>query len=145
MYGYKGFSLIELLIAVVGLLAMVTAPSLLAAIRNKHLIAKTNDLQANINLAHRKAITRWIRVILCLSANPFLAGPARSSGDNTWTTGCLLYASGDTNDTFDTATGTLHQIGQPARPMLSIKTNNVAGDNLEYHPDNTTDEDGGDR
>ena len=145
MYGYKGFTLVELLvtIAIAGILATVAVPSFTAVIKNNRLIAKTNDLVSDINLARSEAIKRGTRVILCHSANPSVSNPTCSGSANTWTTGWLMFASGDTNGTFDTATDTLIQIGQPARSSLTIKTNNVAADNLEYNPDGTTNEGGG--
>jgi len=145
VYGYKGFTLIELLvtIAIAGILATVAVPSFTAVIKDNRLIAQTNDLVTDINLARSEAIKRGTRIILCRSANPSLAAPACGGTAATWTTGWLMFASGDANGTFESATDTLLQIGQPARSPLTIKTNNVAGDNLEYNPDGTTNEGGG--
>ena len=67
----RGFTLIELLvtIGIVGLLAMIAAPSFNEAIVNYRLTAFSNNFVASANLARSEAIKRNSRMTLCKSAN----------------------------------------------------------------------------
>lgn len=66
-----GFTLVELMItvAVIGVLAVIAAPSMLAMINNSRLTAQTEELVASLQLARAEAVRRNARVTVCASSN----------------------------------------------------------------------------
>jgi len=139
-----GFTLVELLVtlALAAILLSQAVPSFSSMIKGNRLATETNTLVSDINLARSEAIKRGTRVILCRSADPSAANPTCGGSANTWTTGWLVFASGDANNTYDSATDTLIRIGGPRSGQVQIITNNTANNNLEYDPDGTTNEGG---
>jgi type IV fimbrial biogenesis protein FimT len=140
----KGFTLIELMfaIAVAAIVLSMAVPSFSTMIKNNKVVTESNQLITDINYARSEAITRGVRVIMCRSANPTSATPACGGTSNTWSGGWLIFASGDTNDTYEAATDTLVRIGNPAGAGVTIKTNNTSNQDLEFNPDGTTNESG---
>ena len=63
----KGFSLVELLVvvAILGVLAGLAAPSFTSLIRSNRLTAAANDLLGAVALARSEALKRAQRVVLC--------------------------------------------------------------------------------
>ncbi|HHH48256.1 MAG TPA: prepilin-type N-terminal cleavage/methylation domain-containing protein [Gammaproteobacteria bacterium] len=139
-----GLTLVELLVtlALVAIIASQAVPGFSSMIKGNRLAAETNTLVSDINLARSEAIKRGTRVILCRSADPSAASPSCGGAANTWTTGWLVFASGDANNTYDSATDTLIRIGKPRGGQVTIKTNATSNNNLEYDPDGTTNEGG---
>ena len=144
--GYMaGFTLIELVI-VVALAAIImtfAVPSYQNLIANNRITSHTNELVMGINMARSEAVKRNVRVILCRSANPTAAPPACGGSANTWTTGWLLFASGDANNTYEAGTDTLIRVGESARTGIQIRTNATSNNNLEINSNGTTNEGGG--
>ncbi len=140
-----GFTLIELLVtlAIAAIILTQAVPSFQNVVKSNRLASETNNLVSDINLARSEAVKRGVRVILCRSAAPDAATPTCGGSANTWTTGWLLFASGDANNTYEAANDTLLRIGKPKGGQVSIKTNAIANNNLEYDPDGTTNEGGG--
>jgi len=139
-----GFTLVELLVtlALAAIIASQAVPSFSSMIKSNRLATETNTLVGDINLARSEAIKRSTRVILCRSADPAAANPTCGGTANTWTSGWLVFASGDANNTYDSATDTLLRIGKPRGGQVQIKTNGTSDNNLEYDPDGTTNEGG---
>lgn len=140
-----GFTLIELIvvIALAAIIMTLAVPSYQNLIANNRITAHTNELVTAINMARSEAVKRNVRVVLCRSANPTASSPTCGGSENTWTTGWLLFAAGDTNDTYDPATDTLIRIGEAARTGIQIRTNATSNNNLEINSNGTTDESGG--
>ncbi|HEX23255.1 MAG TPA: prepilin-type N-terminal cleavage/methylation domain-containing protein [Chromatiales bacterium] len=140
----SGFTLIELLVtlALAAIVVSQAAPSFSSMVKSNRLAIETNTLVSDINLARSEAIKRGTRVILCRSADPAAATPSCGGSANTWTSGWLVFASGDANNIYDSATDTLIRIGKPRGGQVQIKTNNTSDNNLEYDPDGTTNEGG---
>ena len=140
-----GFTLIELMVTLaIGTILMTTAvPSMSTMIRNNNLATQTNSLVTDINLARSEAIKRGVIVILCRSADPNAANPSCSGSAYTWTTGWLVFASGDGDNTYTAGTDTLLRIGKPSSSSIAIKTNSTSNNNLEYKANGTTNEGGG--
>ena len=83
------------------------------------------DMLGTINLARTEAVKRRTRVVLCRSADPTLATPSCGGSANTWTTGWLVFASGDSNNTYQAGTDTLLGIGLADSSNLTVITNST--------------------
>ena len=141
----QGLTVLELLVtlAVAAILMGVGAPGLGHFIKNNRLSEATFDMLGTINLARSEAVKRRGRVVLCRSANPQAAAPTCGGTENTWTSGWLIFASGDSNNTYEAATDILLGIGLLDSKGLTVKSNGTSNNNLEYNSDGTTNEGGG--
>jgi len=143
--GIVGISIVELVVslAVVSILATTGVPAFSSFIQSNRLTETSFDMLATINLARTEAVKRRTRVVLCRSADPTSTTPSCGGSANTWTTGWLVFASGDSNSTYDAGADTLLGIGLVDSPYLTVITNNTSNNNLEYNTDGTTNEGGG--
>lgn len=142
--GVKGISIVELLISLAVLSILVTTgiPAFSSFIQSNRLSASAFNTLGTINLARTEAVKRRTRVILCRSADSTSATPSCGGSANTWTTGWLVFASGDSNSTYEAGTDTLLGIGLVDSPNVTIITNSTSNKNLEYNSDGTTNEGG---
>ncbi len=140
-----GLTIIELLVAlmVVSILMTVGAPAMGNFIKNNRLSQSSFDVLGTINLARSEAVKRRVRVILCRSADSTAASPTCGGSTSIWTTGWLIFASGDNNNTYENGTDTLLGIGVVSADGVAVKSNSTSNINLEYNPDGTTNEGGG--
>ncbi|VAW88326.1 hypothetical protein MNBD_GAMMA16-677 [hydrothermal vent metagenome] len=141
----SGFTLIELIVAVgvAGIVMGIAIPSFQSSIKNNRITSETNRLVSDIQLARSEAMKRSTRVILCRSAAPTVSTPTCSGTANTWSTGWLVFTSGDANNTYESATDTLLKIAQPVAGSITIRTNSASNKNLEFNADASTNEAGG--
>lgn len=141
----NGFSLVELIftLAIAMIFITLAVPSFTTFSKNNRVTSVTNELITDINLARSEALSRGVRVILCRSGDPAASSPTCGGSANTWTTGWLLFASGDTNNTFNAGTDRLISVAQAVPGDIVIKANNISNSNLTYSPDGTTSEAGG--
>lgn len=140
-----GISIVELVVslAVVSILMTTGVPAFSSFIQSNRLSESSFDMLATINLARTEAVKRRTRVVLCRSADPTLTTPSCGGSTNTWTTGWLIFASGDNNSTYEAGTDTLLGMGLVDSASLTIITNSTSNKNLEYNSDGTTNEGGG--
>jgi type IV fimbrial biogenesis protein FimT len=140
-----GFSIVELMIvlAIASILMTLAAPSMGTFVRDNRLQSESLRLLRMMHFARSEAVKRKTRVVLCRSADPTAAAPSCGGNLNTWTTGYLVFASGDGNNTFEAANDELLRIGMPVTAGLSVVTNSTSNANLEYNSDGTTNEGGG--
>ena len=140
-----GITIVELVIslAVVSILAATGVPAFSSFIQSNRLSNSAFDLLATIQLARSESVKRRTKVVLCRSADPTSATPSCGGSANTWTTGWLVFASGDSNSTYQAATDTLLEIGLVDMRNVTIITNGTSDNNLQYKSDGTTDEGGG--
>lgn len=141
-----GFSLIELMVTltIVAVLLAAAAPAMSAYIQNHQLRSVSLNLAADIHYARSEAVKRKVQVVLCRSGNSAATSPSCGGASNQWTTGWLVFASGDTNNTYQAGVDTLLRIGPPiGGDRLNVITNAISNNNLEYNPDGTTNESGG--
>jgi type IV fimbrial biogenesis protein FimT len=138
-------TIVEMIIvlALLAILSAVSAPGLGTFIQNSRLRGEAYDLMSTVLLARSEAGKRGVRVILCRSANPTASSPSCGGTAHDWTTGWLLFASGDTNNTYEALTDTLLKVGASAPVGLTVHTNDTSNRNLEYNADGSTNEDGG--
>jgi type IV fimbrial biogenesis protein FimT len=140
-----GITIVELVVslAVVSILVTTGVPAFSSFLQTNRVSESTFDLFGTINLARSEAVKRRTRVVLCRSSNPTASTPSCGGSANTWTTGWLVFASGDTNNTYQPGTDTLLGIGLVDSPGISVITNSTSNNNLEYNSDGTTNESGG--
>ena len=141
----SGISVVELVVslAVVAILATTGVPAFSGFIQSNRISESAFDVLGTINLARTEAVKRKTRVVLCRSADPTAVTPSCGGSANTWTTGWLVFASGDTNNTYEDGTDTLLGIGLVHSPSVTVITNTTSNNNLEYNSDGTTNEGGG--
>lgn len=130
-------------LAVVAILATTSVPAFSNFIQSNQLSESAFDVLGTINLARSEAVKRKTRVVLCRSADPTAVTPSCGGSAHTWTTGWLVFASGDTNNTYEVGTDTLLGIGVIHSPSVTVITNSTSNNNLEYNSDGTTNESGG--
>jgi type IV fimbrial biogenesis protein FimT len=140
--GIKGFTLIEFMIAaaVAVVLFAIALPSFRSTILNNQITAQTNMLIADIQLARSEALKRGVAVIVCPSSNPSAATP--SCSDDNWSSGWLVFASGDTNTSYDAASDVLVRAVAAMSDRVQVHTNTTGADNIRFNPDASTNEGG---
>lgn len=141
-YTAAGFTLIEFMIAaaVAAIMLAAALPSYRSTILNNRMTGETNRLVADIQLARSEAMKRGAAVIICPSTNAATASPSCSS--DAWTSGWLVFASGDANTSFDSGTDTLIKAGQAASGDIAVGANTAGSDNLRFNADASTNEGG---
>ena len=99
---HRGFTIIELMIAVLvlALLATVGVPSFGNIITNNRIVAQANSLHADILYARSEAVKRDTKVVICWSGNPAATTPCGASGTG-WGDGWIVFVDSDEDDTFD--------------------------------------------
>ena len=144
MHSRNGFTLIELMmaLAIASILLAIAAPNMASFLRTNSLRAQTAKTVGAIKFARAEAVKRRATVILCRTADPTAESPSCGGAANTWTSGYLIFVSGDTNSTYEPSTDTLVRVGPAAPSAVDVLTSAACNRNLEYDSDGTTDEDG---
>jgi len=141
----RGISTVELIIvlSIASILMTAAAPSMGTFVRNNRLQSQSFALLRTMHYARSEAIKRKTRVVLCRSADPTAATPTCGGVSYTWTSGYLVFASGDANSTYEPANDVLLRVGTPVDSGMTVRTNSTSNNNLEYNSDGTTNEGGG--
>ena len=140
-----GITIVELVVslAVVSIVVTTGVPAFSNFIQTNRVSESAFDVLGTINLARTEAVKRRTRVVLCRSGNPAASTPSCGGSANTWTTGWLIFASGDSNNTYEAGTDTLLGTGTLHSSNVTVITNSTSNRNLEYNSDGTTNESGG--
>ena len=131
------------MLVISSVLMTLSAPSMGTFVRNNRIQSATFSLLRTMHFARSEAVKRKTRVVLCRSANATAPTPVCGGSNNIWTTGFLVFASGDANSTYEAATDTLLRVAPAASTGLTLVTNATSNRNLEYNYDGTTNESGG--
>lgn len=123
MYGKSGFTLIELMVTVTvaAILLSMAVPAFTNFIKDSQLLADSNSLVADVNLARSEAIKRGVPVGVCSSPSPN-AGSPTCAASATWTSGWILFVDANGNSAFDNGE-TLLKAGQAASAKVGIISN----------------------
>lgn len=132
-----GFTLVELMFTlfIAAIFLTMAVPSYTTFTKNNRVTTVTNDLVTDISVARSEAVSRGKQVVVCRSANPIASSPTCGGSANTWTTGWLLFVSGDSNNTYDSATDTLLRVGQVNANNVTIISDSNLNTNVTYKPD----------
>ena len=98
-YRNKGFTIIEMLIAmvVIGVLLGIAAPAFTNLIKNNRMVSEVYALRATLNNARSEALSRRTDVTVCRSSN----GTSCTAGAGTWNQGYITFADNDDDGTLD--------------------------------------------
>ncbi|MCG6873420.1 MAG: GspH/FimT family pseudopilin [Gammaproteobacteria bacterium] len=141
----RGFTLIELLtsIAVVGVLAVLVIPSMGDLIKQNRVTAVANSLMADIQFTRSETLKRGAKVILCRSANPTAATPSCGGNSKDYSKGWIVFANpaGDnTTNGYSSGTDTLLRVHQATPSGVTITSNSLGDNYLDFANDGTLDE-----
>lgn len=141
----KGFTLIELMVAISLALIILSygVPSFSSFIKNGRVTTLTNNLVTDINYARSEAVTRGASVILCRSGNASAENPTCGGSNYNWTSGWLIFVSGDANNTYDEGTDTLLRAASRSPGSVNIISNETSNTNVTYKADGAIDMAGG--
>ncbi len=139
-----GFTMIEMLVVilVISVTMAIALPSFNAMLNNNRITTDTNRLVNDIQLARSESMKRGVRVILCRSGDTTVANPVCGGTAKVWSTGWLVFASGDTNNTYEPANDTLIKVAHAVAKSVSLKSNSTSNANLQFNPDASTNEGG---
>ena len=100
-----GFTLVELMVvlALVGIVAAIAAPSFSSFIANERLSSAANDLISDLMLARGSAATSGKHAIVCASIN----GTSCSNNASDWAIGRIVFVDKNANGAYDAGTDTL--------------------------------------
>jgi type IV fimbrial biogenesis protein FimT len=106
--GEKGFTLIELIIAITiaGILAALALPSFQRTIRSNRGVTDANSMLSLTTLARSTAIERDGYTVLCINTSSTTPACSTTAGA-TWDQGILLFIDANNNGTYESATDTL--------------------------------------
>jgi len=96
----SGFSIVELMIvvAIIGVISVISAPFLGDFISDMRISTKTNDFLSFLNVARSEAARRGTRVTVCISGDQATC----SAGGTDWATGAVAFVDVNGNGQVDT-------------------------------------------
>lgn len=123
-----GFTLLEVLVvvALLGVLASLAAPSM-SALRRQHLLqAQAEDLLGSLMLARSEALRRQIRVTVCARSND-----KECDAQGRWKQGWLVFV--DANDSaWRDADEPILEVHAPLQPAITLSVSNTAPAYFSY-------------
>ena len=136
----NGFTFIELMIVMtmVAVMAAIALPNLNQFIANNRLKSQMYSMLESINVARSEAVKRKVKTVMCRTTNFTACGGTA----NTWTTGWIVYAKGETAIPYNSATDTIIGIGNAADDTVNIMSNSDGNEFVVYNADGSLNEAG---
>ena len=136
----RGFTLIELMlvVAVLGIIVLIAAPSFQRAIHSNQLRTETSRLLSALNLARSEAISRNAIVSLCPSR---YASDGVAACSKTYADGWIIFTNSDRDRVVDEGSDNIVKAfeGLPAGYSLTNKTaSKDASELISYRPDGSS-------
>jgi type IV fimbrial biogenesis protein FimT len=134
MKKYRGFTLMELIIAVaiLAILMGIAAPSLRDLMMNATVTSQANDLMSAFAVARSEAIKRGVRTGVCTSTN------GTSCTNSQWHEGWIVFLDSDANGAVDGGTAPLKvqpaTDGQNTLTSVNHGTNGAGARFIGYSP-----------
>lgn len=128
-------------VAIVGVLASLAAPSFSTMIKNNKLVTNINDLSTDIALARSESIKRGKRVTICMSTD----GASCAASPATWASGRIVFVDLNADGAVDSGETILRITTALAGNTLTLMDGSatpVALDYIQYRPLGTTDSTG---
>lgn len=118
----SGFTLLELIvgITIAAILAALTVPSFLQAIRTNRGVGDANGILAVLTFARNEAIKRDATVMLCASSNG-----SSCSTSATWDKGYLLYVDANGDGSYDSSPAPADVLIRAEAPLSGTSTINL--------------------
>ena len=134
-----GFTLIELLVTVslAAVLMMFAVPGLSGFVKSAQVRSAAYDLHGALATARSEALRLRARMVLCPSDDSTTSDPSCAGAVRDWSTGWLVFASGD--DTFDASTDLLVKVGSGSDQGLEVRSNSTAVGAFAFAEDGTLD------
>ena len=105
------------MVAIIGILATLAAPSFLGLLANASVTRATNGFLSDTRYARGEAMRRGKSVTICRTADSTAAAPACSTGDGAavggWMQGWVVFLDSNSNGTFDAATDIVLRAQEP--------------------------------
>jgi len=120
MTGYKGFTLVEMMITLVvaAILIGLAVPSYFNMVQNNHIVATVNKLSASLNYARLEAIKRGEQVSVCSAASAALDSCGTAAQ---WGQGWVVFVDENDNNAIDVG-DTLIRVNEQLPTGVTITT-----------------------
>lgn len=130
---FRGFTLVELLIAlaVAAILVTTAVPSFRAVILNNRMAVQVNDMLTALSIARSEAVKRGMEVLVCKSVNSMSSDPSCATSGN-WEQGWIVFTDADGDVTRDSDEEVL-QAYPPLSPGTAATGNTTSAELIGFN------------